>query len=81
MAERSLLVLLVLIHNRKSVLSEEALRKKSDDRTTSDSQSNKTTYLCDNPYCKALENARDVERKASSFEVFYYNDTSHLIQI
>ncbi|XP_031396635.1 dymeclin [Punica granatum] len=61
LAECSLLVLLVLIHYCKCVLREEAMTEKSDDTATSDSLLKETTYLCDNPYCKALENARDIE--------------------
>lgn len=74
LAERSLLVLLVLIHYCKCLLSEETMMERNDDCASSDAQSKESTYLSNNPYCNALQNTRDVECKASSFEVFccYY---------
>ncbi|KAK4782689.1 hypothetical protein SAY86_007063 [Trapa natans] len=59
--ERSLLVLLVLIHYRKSILNEEAISEKSDDFGISDSHSKERTHLCGNPYREAFNNIRDVE--------------------
>ncbi|KAI6693314.1 hypothetical protein NL676_021024 [Syzygium grande] len=61
LAQCSLLVLLVLIHYRKCLLVDESITDRSDDSATTDTLSKENTYLCDNPYCKALENARDVE--------------------
>lgn len=81
LTERSLLVLLILTRYCKSVLKEEAISEKSDDFATSDLHSKGNTYLCDNPYYKALENAGDIECKASSFEVFCYNDAFHSSQV
>lgn len=57
----SLLVLLVLIHYHKCVESDESITYRSDDSATSDSLAKLSTHFSENPYCKALENARDVE--------------------
>ncbi|KAG2728170.1 hypothetical protein I3760_01G192500 [Carya illinoinensis] len=57
----SLLVLLVLIHYHKCVVSNESIADLSVDGHTSDSLLKENTYFSDNPYCKALENATDFE--------------------
>ncbi|KAG6668778.1 dymeclin isoform X1 [Carya illinoinensis] len=57
----SLLVLLVLIHYHKCVVSNESMTDLSVDGHTSDSLLKENTYFSDNPYCKALENATDFE--------------------
>lgn len=62
LANSSLLVLLVLIHHRKCVLVDEFISNKSDD-SNSNSHVKENSYFSDNPYCKALENARDIECK------------------
>lgn len=60
LAEKSLLVLLVLVHYRKCLVV-----KSLTDNNMGDVDS--TTYLresssfYENPYCKALENARDIQ--------------------
>lgn len=61
LAESSLLVLLVLIHYRKCAPSDESITDRSDDSATSDSLSKSNELFADNPYCKALETARDIE--------------------
>ncbi|XP_044500377.1 dymeclin isoform X2 [Mangifera indica] len=61
LADCSLLVLLVLIHYRKCVESDESITDRSDDSAASDSLSKSNPLFSDNPYCKALENARDIE--------------------
>lgn len=61
LADNSLLVLLVLIHYRRCVGSDESMTDRSDDSATSDSLSKLSAQFSDNPYCKALENARDTE--------------------
>lgn len=65
LADCSLLVLLVLIHYRKCVESDESITDRSDDSTASDSVSKSNPLFSDNPYCKALENARDIECEIS----------------
>ncbi|KAL7220356.1 hypothetical protein ACSBR2_013270 [Camellia fascicularis] len=60
LADSSLHVLLTLIHYRKCVL-EESVKDISDDSATSDFVLKENTYFSENPYCKALENARDIE--------------------
>lgn len=61
LAECSLLVLLVLIHYHKCVVSKEAMTDRSVDSAMSDSLPKENTYFSDNPYCNALENATDFE--------------------
>ncbi|KAK2647098.1 hypothetical protein Ddye_022293 [Dipteronia dyeriana] len=61
LADSSLLVLLVLIHYRKCAVGDESITDRSDDSATSDSLSKLNAHFSDNPYCKALENARDIE--------------------
>ncbi|CAK7327129.1 unnamed protein product [Dovyalis caffra] len=63
LADCSLHVLLILNYYHKCVVGEEAMTDRSDDSATSDSISKGKTYFSDNPYCKALENARDIERE------------------
>lgn len=57
----SLLVLLVLIHYHKCVENDESITDRSDDSATSDSLAKSSTHFTVNPYCNALENARDIE--------------------
>lgn len=65
LADCSLLVLLVLIHYRKCVEGDESVTDRSDGSAASDSLSKSNTHFSDNPYCKALENARDIECEIS----------------
>ncbi|KAK1395267.1 Dymeclin [Heracleum sosnowskyi] len=59
-AESSLNILLILIHFRKCVVPEPG-KLEFDGNAKSDSLLKEQTYSFENPYCKALENARDVE--------------------
>lgn len=61
LSDCSLLVLLVLIHYHKCVVSNESMTDRSIDGATSDSLLKENTYFSDNPYCKALENTTDFE--------------------
>lgn len=60
LADSSLRVLLTLIHYRKCILVE-SVKDKSDVSATSDYILKEETYFSENPYCKALENAGDIE--------------------
>lgn len=55
LARSSLHILLILVHFRKCVAMDEPISVKNDGNAPS------KTYFCENPFCKALENARDVE--------------------
>ncbi|KAL8188837.1 hypothetical protein R6Q57_029592 [Mikania cordata] len=59
LADSSINILLLLIHYRKCILVESV--KNSNASVTSESLLKDETYFADNPYCKALENVRDVE--------------------
>ncbi|XP_023540622.1 dymeclin-like [Cucurbita pepo subsp. pepo] len=59
LADCSLHVLLVLIHYRKCIVSNGSVA--SGDSISSDSLLKENSTFYDNPYCKALENASDVE--------------------
>lgn len=61
LADSSLQVLLILIHYRKCILVDESIADRRSGSATSDSLSKENTYFSENPYCKALENARDIE--------------------
>ncbi|TQD70021.1 hypothetical protein C1H46_044444 [Malus baccata] len=61
LADSSLHVLLILIHYRKCVVGNEPITDKSNDTTASDSLLKGSTHFSDNPYCKVLEHATDVE--------------------
>lgn len=65
LADCSLNVLLILIHYRKCIVSNESLA--SGDGFISDSLLKESATFYDNPYCKALENASDVECTILSF--------------
>ncbi|KAL1832450.1 uncharacterized protein LOC108225680 isoform X1 [Daucus carota subsp. sativus] len=67
LAESSLNILLILIHFRKCCLPEPG-KFKFDDMAKSDYLLKEETYFSDNPYCKALENARDVELDRTDIE-------------
>ncbi|KAD6795500.1 hypothetical protein E3N88_06396 [Mikania micrantha] len=59
LADSSINILLLLIHYRKCILVESV--KNSNVSVTSESLLKDETYFADNPYCKALENVRDVD--------------------
>ncbi|XP_017223722.1 uncharacterized protein LOC108200180 [Daucus carota subsp. sativus] len=67
LAESSLNILLTLIHFRRCVTVEPG-KLKSDDNGNSDSPLKEEIYLTENPYCKALEYARDVEFDRADIE-------------
>ncbi|KAF2284286.1 hypothetical protein GH714_020237 [Hevea brasiliensis] len=59
LADCSLHVLLILNYYHKCMVGDESVTDRSDDSAASDAKAN--TYFSDNRYCKALENARDIE--------------------
>ncbi|XP_008224241.1 PREDICTED: dymeclin [Prunus mume] len=61
LADCSLHVLLILSHYRKCVVGNEPITDISNDTTASESLLKGSTHFSDNPYCKALEHATDVE--------------------
>lgn len=63
MADCSLHVLLILYFYRKCILADESIKDKSSDTTAADGFSEVTTRFSENPYCKALDNAKDIERE------------------
>jgi len=63
LAEISLLVLLILIHYRKRINVDESTANNGLEDCDSHAYLKENPYFCDNPYCKALENARDIECK------------------
>ncbi|KAH7573839.1 hypothetical protein JRO89_XS03G0213400 [Xanthoceras sorbifolium] len=71
LADSSLLVLLVLIHYRKCAVGDESITERSNYSATSDSLSKLNTPFSDNPYCKALENARDIECEICLLSVLF----------
>ncbi|CAK9171178.1 unnamed protein product [Ilex paraguariensis] len=60
LADSSLNILLVLVHYRKCVLVE-SVKDRIKGIPSSDSPPKEETCFSENPYCKALENARDIE--------------------
>lgn len=71
LADCSLHVLLILSHYRKCVAGNEPITDISNDTTASDSLLKGSTQFSDNPYCKALEHATDVECKMLSCLYLY----------
>ncbi|KAK9086993.1 hypothetical protein Syun_029387 [Stephania yunnanensis] len=61
LAVNSLNVLLVLIHYRKHVLADEGTTYNCEDNMNTHSLSKSSYHFSKNPYCKILENSRDVE--------------------
>ncbi|CAI9287613.1 unnamed protein product [Lactuca saligna] len=59
LADSSINILLILIHYRKCILVESV--KNINASVTSESLLKDETYFAENPYCKALENVKDVE--------------------
>lgn len=57
--ECSLNVLLVLVHYRKFNCMDYVVDKT--DNSTSESLRKEETYFSENPFCKAVENARDIQ--------------------
>ncbi|KAM7485293.1 hypothetical protein LguiA_001302 [Lonicera macranthoides] len=67
LADISLSVLLALIHYRKCVLVE-SVKDRSDESATSQHVLKKETYFFENPYYKALENAKDIKFDRADIE-------------
>ncbi|CAN1808140.1 DYM [Linum perenne] len=61
LAECSLHVLLILNYYHKCNMADGSTTDRSDDSGTSDSLSKSNLYFSENPYCKALENMRDID--------------------
>lgn len=60
LADNSLLVLLILIHYRKCIFVDELAINNSE--TSDESKSlMETSAFHDNPFCKALENSKDIQ--------------------
>lgn len=76
LAECSLHVLLVLIHYRKCVDGDVFIVDGSDDHAASDSSLKRNTCFSQNPYCRALENATDVECKGKKIKI---NKSCHFL--
>ncbi|KAJ6846630.1 dymeclin isoform X2 [Iris pallida] len=68
LADNSLLVLLILIHYRKCIAMDEPIADNSLEEVDSVSYTKEKSYFHDNPYCKALENALDVEFNSVDIE-------------
>lgn len=62
LADISLHVLLILIHYRKRIVADE-MSDRGDHNDSLDPLSRQTTRFSENAFCKALENARDIECK------------------
>lgn len=71
LADSSLNVLLILLHYRKCVVGDEFITDRSDDSASSDFLKQKSCFS-ENPYRKALENARDIECKFPYILFFRY---------
>lgn len=61
LADNSLLILLVLIHYRKCVSMDDSVNNYAAADAAPNVPSKDSSYFSINPYCKALENARDIE--------------------
>lgn len=72
LADCSLHVLLILTHYHKCAVGNEPITDKSNDTTTSNSLMKGSTYFSDNPYCKALEHATDVECKMFYLSLYVF---------
>ncbi|KAL9237650.1 hypothetical protein vseg_012172 [Gypsophila vaccaria] len=61
LGESSLHLLLVFVHFRKCAIDDEPFNGNKDDSASSDALPEKKTHFYENPFCKALQNAKDVE--------------------
>lgn len=61
LADSSIHLLLVLIHYHKCAMGDELMTDIHDNSAPTSEPLSTSTYFFDNPYCKALENARDIE--------------------
>uniref|UniRef100_A0A2P2MPV0 Dymeclin n=1 Tax=Rhizophora mucronata TaxID=61149 RepID=A0A2P2MPV0_RHIMU len=73
LADSSVHVLLILHYYRKCVVGDKSTTDRSDGRGASDSPAKVCMYFSDNPYCKALENARDIEFDRADIEANAHN--------
>jgi hypothetical protein len=73
LADSSLGVLLTLVHYRKCVLVE-SVKDKIDVTAASDFILKEETYFSENPYCKALKNARDIDFDRTDIEGNAHSD-------
>lgn len=67
LADSSLHVLLVLIHYHKCVVSKDYDANENDKIAVPDALQKEMTYFSENPYCKSLEHATDIECIKSLF--------------
>ena len=74
LARSSLHVLLILVHFRKCLVTDELLNGEKDVNATSDNLVKEKILFCENPFCKALENAKDVECKW--FKIFSFHSSN-----
>lgn len=63
LADNSLLILLMLIHYRKCINMDNSSLEKAEATNDANGFLKLDSYFDENPYCRALENARDVECK------------------
>ncbi|CAO2832053.1 unnamed protein product [Amaranthus hypochondriacus] len=61
LARSSLHVLLILVHFRKCLVTDDLLSGEKDNNATLDNLVKEKILFCENPFFKALENAKDVE--------------------
>ncbi|KAK1265782.1 hypothetical protein QJS04_geneDACA023212 [Acorus gramineus] len=61
LADNSLLVLLILIHYRKCIMVDDSIVNNGVENADPNTFIKENSYFSDNPYCKALENARDID--------------------
>ncbi|KAL9687055.1 hypothetical protein QQ045_031451 [Rhodiola kirilowii] len=71
LADISIYLLLILIHYRKRIVADETDR--SEDNASFDPMFKQATHFSENPFCKALENARDIEFDRADIEGTAHN--------
>ena len=76
LANISLHVLLVLTHYRKCVMADGSITNKNEDDAISDSLLKASSDFIENPNCRALNNARDIECKFTGSLFFLMEDGS-----
>ncbi|KAK3162092.1 hypothetical protein QOZ80_1BG0085270 [Eleusine coracana subsp. coracana] len=68
LADNSLLVLLILIHYRKCISINESITSNGTYTVDSNSNDKDTPVFHENPYCKALNNAKDIQYDRADIE-------------
>ncbi|GMH08470.1 hypothetical protein Nepgr_010310 [Nepenthes gracilis] len=68
LADCSLHVLLILVHYHKCIVHNESFSERSDCNVPFDSSLKEDVYFSENPYRKAIENARDIEFDRADIE-------------